>query len=468
MRTIPAAISTGLSSGYRMFYLVKIEGTVSSEGDTIHYWTTADKNNDGNALTLKETSGGGSLTYDSGMIAKRVDGWERNGIGQIDAGMEIGFGGGTSYISDVGIEILNQERFDETIVSTAVKLENRAITIYLGFVPGGASPAVAIQTDMIKLYTGIIDSVNDYDFSDFSIKCVDGAFRRHREIPTTEINRTNYPNAPKDNIGRPVPILYGAFFTSGTQVDEELEVEQWSGGAPAIRYHDQENKYILADHALHTLERASVHVQNNLFGVLTTPTAISAANATYTWDDTSTTVSIAARIWQQPKKRGALMASGYSSHASAVDASITTGVGGLVDNTTSIWYLALDNPVNIGLLSSAGGAFKVRFGDIAVGGTIRLRVYDGAAYENGADLTSADSNTTKEMNFTGMTKLEDFSTRQFGIEGNTSGTFNAKNVYVEYYVYPVSFGRQMSLRMNLQNIPQVPTYKLRIKIPILY
>ena len=53
MRTIPAAISTGLSSGYRMFYLVKIEGRVSADADTLYYWTTADKNNDGNTLTLK-------------------------------------------------------------------------------------------------------------------------------------------------------------------------------------------------------------------------------------------------------------------------------------------------------------------------------------------------------------------------------------------------------------------------------
>ena len=106
---------------------------------------------------------------------------------------------------------------------------------------------------------------------------------------------------------------------------------------------------------------------------------------------------------------------------------------------------------------------RILFGDNSV--NVDVTNGSGATYENGANLTSADSNTTKELNFTGMTTLEDFSTRQFGIEGNTAGTFNAKNVYVEYYVYPANFGRQSLLRLGQKIVP-LPRIKLAIKIPI--
>ena len=248
---------------------------------------------------------------------------------------------------------------------------------------------------------------------------------------------------------------FGTTVPSGVDYDE-VEVEQFSGGAPCLRIHDQENRYIIADHALDTIDRIWIHFNNNLFGLLTTPTAKTAASGTFEWDSTTVTIGITARVWQQPKKRGALMGSGYT-HKNAVDKSLTTLEGLLVDNVGASFYLVLDTPTDLGPLSTTNATLVMRVGTIT--GTVRLRVYNGTAYTNGSNLTSVDGNSTQALIFV-INTVEDFPNFQFGVEGNTSGGIEVKNIYVEYYIYPANFGRQKFLKLGIKLIP--PVWKIKL------
>ena len=437
MRTLPTAISTGFSDKLRMFYLVKIAGTVATEGDTLYYWPTTGKNNAGETLVLKETAVGASLSYDSGMIAREVDGESRDGIGTVEAGVDINLGGGVSSVSDIRIDILNQERFDQTVVSTGLKLENRAVTVYMGFVPSGSTPTVVITTDMIKLYTGIIEEVNDYDFSDYFFRCLDSSFQRHKEIPTTIIDRglTGYENAPKESIGQAVPVVYGAFYVDETA---ERDLEEISP-APTVKINDLIQTYAIADHQLHTISKFYYFAEEvGLFAQLTDPdtTSNTSAGATGQW----ATGDIIGTIRQIPKNNG--VSSTVADISNAVDDDYT--VSKVTLGNAEKLYGKLDNPPEIGVLvDSAGGTSKatlrVKLATVSSGKTATLNYNDAGAGDVAmtppVTVTDADSDSIVTGDTAGPITFEDLANFQFGaISDAAAGNVEVLHMVIEYHL----------------------------------
>lgn len=438
MRTIPAAISTGLSSGYRMFYLVKIEGRVSADADTLYYWTTADKNNDGNAITLKETSGGASLTYDSGMIAAFIDQEATDGIGPVEAGVDIEVEGGVASVSNFDLTILNQERFDQTITSTNLKLENRPITVYMGFVPSGASPTVLIQSDMIKIYTGVIESVNTFDFSQHSISCVDSAFMRHKMMPTTVIDSDTYKLAPPESIGQVIPVVYGDFVGSTLSNDVKYETR---APAPGILTDEANLVFHFSDHEMHTFPVGNTFLLTankfytfdsslRVYPVIAS-TAVTVANTSSGSTGKPTEVPILVNIFWQGKAKGALTDSSVATYENCVDDSATTKVDldGADLNKQDLTVRAARQPSNV-IDESYTFNWNAEFGAIAVGGGGNLLYKEDSGVAT-TDTAYTDADANNEVQGGGLTaKPSQVVNYQLGVRAAT-GTAEVENIYMQ-------------------------------------
>jgi hypothetical protein len=222
-----------------MFWCLKI----AADSGNI-YWLTANKNNDGNTFTFYD--GAAPLTYDSSILAKSINGREATPISEIEQSIDLSLGGEIGSFSDMNFTCLNQHRLDETL--TPLNLENRATSLLMGFVPDGASPTVLIA-DMITLWTGVLSRI-DYDADELRISLRDDIEKKHRNIPQTIIDKNDYPRAPEESIGQPLPILYGDFDT-----DSNTEPYIYYGTynlAPLICIDKALNKFIIAGHITHT------------------------------------------------------------------------------------------------------------------------------------------------------------------------------------------------------------------------
>ena len=269
MRTVPSAISTGLSAGTRMFYLVRLTWRDGAGSETTKYFTTASKNLAGNTMTLKETSGGGSLTYDATVIAGAD--WTGGefrplaGIGEFEQAVDLDLGGGVAQMSDGKLLFLNPQysgsnRFDQAVLGAPTYLENATVKIYMGFIPAGATPSVVIADDMLLRWSGIVEDAHDFDHQTLQLSCVDGSELRHRDIPEETVSINDYPRCPKENLGRVIPLLYGDF-SSGTEFNGlgNTESVKWSlqdmCPAPGICVDYFEMKYVFASHVCHTFSQ---------------------------------------------------------------------------------------------------------------------------------------------------------------------------------------------------------------------
>ena len=289
MRTLPANFSTGLSSSLVMFHLLKVVGRNAAGSAVTYYWPTKSKNLTGVAMTLKATSGGSALTYDATMIAKELrDGRSSRlveGLGETEQSIDTSLGGNVSRIGDLDVTLLNlnysgSTRFDEALESGGIHLENATVTLMLGFIPAGATPTVVIADDMITLWTGIVEGSNEYDHPTHRLRCVDATHLREKTIPEEMVDVETYPRAPKENINRPIPLLYGdhTFETlGGSDVNDE---QVWHGlndlcPAPGLQVDTFKSRYIFASHhcAKFTNSIFQYAGSSDIFGLLYEPPA---------------------------------------------------------------------------------------------------------------------------------------------------------------------------------------------------
>ena len=444
MRTVSTAISSGYSSNYTPFLLVKVEGS----GGNTYYWTTQSKNaSSGNTMTLKETSGGGSLSYDSGMIATEIleGGQKRSitGIGQIAQQVDVYGGGGIGSVGDLRITILNQERFDQTIVTAAVNIENRPVTVFLGFIPTGVSPSVVIADDMLKLWAGVVEHLNDYSYGEFFLHCVDGSFQKHKEIPTTIINENDYPDAPKENFGKPIPMLYGDF----EEADEELARDYMRlAPAPAVKTNDAKNYFHFADHEIHTVGNLYFWSDgNNVYGKIeTAATSSNTAGGCYIYWSGSV-IDIVVSFTIQPKNAPAV-ATGIGDPENAVDddaASVATYTSGAA--TDILYSLRLEED---GILTKSGTGGSViqadiilRFGNMIGSGTDQIEWVNSVRTQL-VDYSDADANTRKvaAMDENQEITWDIFSGSFFGLDQLSAlSTVQIQNIAVRFYIKVARF-----------------------------
>ncbi len=402
MRTLPTAITTGLSTGLPTLWLVKIAGKVST-----YYWPTASKNAAGNTLVLKATSGGSGLTYDSTMIAAEIDGESVAGIGEIDRSVDIRAGGAVASIGDVDIRILNQGRFDATILATAEQLEGREVSIYLGFVPDGATPTVVIADDMLLQWSGIVDDMNDFDFGEYLLSCVDHTFARHKPIPETLVDKTTYPNAPDESLGQPLPEVYGDF--SHATSEQFAQDHMLLSLIPSVKVDTIAQNFVFANHQMHT-QGNIYYFSSDLYAQIVSggPTKVNTTIASCDWGGLGMEKVVGAFV-VQPR----IVKYGYGTPLNAqnaVDEDDSTGVTlTYAIPNQAVEYMVGRVPSEGDLTDSTGSTIAnpvvdliVLWGTMSASDPIAVLAFSEAFGTNGdmVEVATADASSRKEYNYT--------------------------------------------------------------------
>ncbi|RMD92574.1 MAG: hypothetical protein D6814_16675 [Calditrichaeota bacterium] len=166
-------------------------------------------------------------TFDGGRI-------RRGGLGKIRQEVNADEGGGVATISDFEFDVLNQDDFFSSLPSY---LENREVEVRLIF----ADQSGATWINALILGKFLIEDIEP-DLDKVHFTCADALITRHREIPSTIISLENFPNAPSNNIGKPVPLLFGDF----TAID--TNTQQGSNLATALMVDRFKAYFIAADH----------------------------------------------------------------------------------------------------------------------------------------------------------------------------------------------------------------------------
>jgi len=68
-----------------------------------------------------------------------------------------------------------------------------------------------IDADKLSLATFIIDEVLDVSQSNFTLVCISTEEKLKTKIPSLDLNKTDFPWMPDENIGTPRPIIFGDF-----------------------------------------------------------------------------------------------------------------------------------------------------------------------------------------------------------------------------------------------------------------
>ena len=74
------------------------------------------------------------------------------------------------------------------------------------------SQAGTYDTSARMIGTGVISGDIKYDHNSLSLTLLDLNPKRHKNIPTSTVDSSTYPNAPEKNINKPIPIAYGDFY----------------------------------------------------------------------------------------------------------------------------------------------------------------------------------------------------------------------------------------------------------------
>lgn len=372
--------------------------------------------------------------------------------------MDISQGGGISSAADVEIDILNQDRKDTTILTAPNRLEYRPVTIYMGYIPAGASPEVEITTGLLQMWTGVVDDVLDFDYGHFRLACTDEVFLRHKEIPLTIIEETAYPDAPKENIGKPLPMVYGAFYDPSATVggftfadEEKAWITERLFPVPCIKIADVDEQFAIADHAIHTLKSVWVSGgDNGLSGKLYVSGAAYGAGNEYAGSAAPSSSVITgpstfklegdyvAYFRQLAKKRGTRTSAGVTI------AEFKTTIDEDFDTTLSLGpaekvAYQLIRPVSIGQFVavdvSVGNVdfnFRVFFGTVTGSGAYETYYWNGTS-ETLATSGTVTSDSRLNTNFDIPTlDLDTLSNYQWIFKNNSGGIMAIDHVYLEY------------------------------------
>jgi hypothetical protein len=438
MKTLPTPISTGLSSNLAQFWLVKVEGSAAT-----YYWTTQTKNLTAQTLILKDATA--IVTADSGVIAKVIDGDDQVGISQIEFGVDISQGGAISSAADVEIDILNQDRKDTTILATPNRLEYRPVTVYMGYIPAGVSPTVEITLDMLQMWTGVVDDVLDFDYGHFALKCTDGVFLRHKDIPTTVIDSTAYPYAPEENLGKPLPDIYGDFYPASATALKAALLYETVNPAPSIMTDEPGKVFHFAGHVLHTAPVGdytaftspdAIYIYDRGMNVhapfVNYAAGIIAVTNTGTAYITFPTGALVADYYFQVKGKGVLTTASITDFQKVCDKDSSSST--LMSNTTGridLYLRVLKTPSQTqDYVGGVNYEWMVDLGDIQAGftGTLKYKKDGGALTSSGVTFTNTNSNTLVR---TGALAADDFSKvnlYQFGVAATGSEYGLIKNI----------------------------------------
>ncbi len=207
MKTLSTNVTNGKGGGSEAVYLAEIDLGSST------YLRYSTKN-----------------TYDftvawtgDGFAAARV-----HKFGVIDFNIGLDSDSFVSDIADFELYLINHDDYHTTL--TGYNIYNRSIDIRLIF-SDQSSPTWA---NACKLFKGIIYDW-EYNKEYIVIKCTSNEKKRHKKLPLSVFNTTDYPNCASSVIGKPIPFIFGAAtdpdsdFYKGVDLFKAFCIDQFAG-----------------------------------------------------------------------------------------------------------------------------------------------------------------------------------------------------------------------------------------------
>ena len=121
---------------------------------------------------------------------------------------------GVALVSDFVFSIQNTNPVKNTTIASSAlandTLENKTVVVKQGFMrklDGTDFPL----SGFVTVYTGVVSDYT-WDEREMAITVIDSTFKRHKNIPSTKITKTDYSGAndvPDDIVGEPYPLIYG-------------------------------------------------------------------------------------------------------------------------------------------------------------------------------------------------------------------------------------------------------------------
>ena len=178
MRTLPTNIQTGRMGG-KIIYLVIINGGT-------YRFATRDITISGNV-------------YDGGRIVQ-------GGIGKITQSIDLDKGGNAAAVDVFNLVLVNTDQFHTQWEDASPSLQSTSVVVKLVFDDG----TTLTDANCLTLGTFVVEEWNWNEFT-LNIRCVDYGEIRHKDLPGNFIEKADFPNCPQENIGNPIPIVYGDF-----------------------------------------------------------------------------------------------------------------------------------------------------------------------------------------------------------------------------------------------------------------
>ena len=129
-----------------------------------------------------------------------------------------------------------------------------------------------IDTSSRMIATGVITGFTEYDMERITVRLDDLHTARNLPLPRTTVTETAYPDAPKDNIGSPIPMAYGDFYEKddiGTIPSEFSRYYPfYKGAVPAIITNKRDATADVGEarvdtETMHTLDNENIYVAKN-------------------------------------------------------------------------------------------------------------------------------------------------------------------------------------------------------------
>jgi len=117
----------------------------------------------------------------------------------------------STSIGNMNVNLINTAksikggRFSDLIASN--NFANRKWELFLN-----TNNTTTLDTAARRIGVGVISGEVSYDQNNFKLTLLDNSSILHKRIPANIVDSTNYPNAPSNNIGKPIPLSYGDFY----------------------------------------------------------------------------------------------------------------------------------------------------------------------------------------------------------------------------------------------------------------
>ena len=174
----------------------------------------------------------------------------------------------TTSTANMSVTLINNDksikggRFTDLFATN--NFENRKWELFLN-----TNETATLDTPERMIGTGVISGEVDYDHNNIVLSLLDNKTRFNKRIPSAIVDSSTYPNAPENNLGKPIPMAFGDFHAKtdiGTIPTTHFDrfKKFYKGAFPAIitdRYDvGVEGSEAKADNqALHTLDNENVY-----------------------------------------------------------------------------------------------------------------------------------------------------------------------------------------------------------------